>query len=146
MKFPLQFNQSALLPHPRLLTNPLRNNKFYSNLYHREQGSVKKQRYSVPAAAYGANQMKIRTHVLVEGRVQGVFFRAETRCIAQQHNLTGWVRNLPDGRVEAVFEGEEDDVEKAVQWCHKGPPSAMVTKVAVKKEPCTGEFETFSIS
>jgi len=90
--------------------------------------------------------MKKRAHVLIEGRVQGVFFRAETRSIARQHNLTGWVRNLPDGRVEAVFEGEEDAVEKAVQWCHQGPPHAMVIKVAVTREPYTGEFDAFSIS
>jgi len=86
--------------------------------------------------------MKIHAHVLVEGRVQGVFFRSETRSIARQHSLTGWVKNLPDGRVEAIFEGEDDDVKKVVQWCHQGPPSAMVTKVSVKNEPCTGEFET----
>jgi acylphosphatase len=90
--------------------------------------------------------MNIRAHVLVSGRVQGVFFRTETQRTARQHNLTGWVKNLPDGRVEAVFEGEEAAVEKAVQWCHHGPPSAMVTKVSVKKEPWAGEFETFSIS
>jgi acylphosphatase len=90
--------------------------------------------------------MNIRAHVLIEGRVQGVFFRSETLSVARQYHLTGWVRNLPDGRVEALFEGAEEAVEKAVQWCHRGPPHAMVTKVAVKKEPCTGEFETFSIS
>ena len=90
--------------------------------------------------------MNIRAHVLIEGRVQGVFFRSETLSMARQYHLTGWVRNLPDGRVEALFEGAEEAVERAVQWCHKGPPSAMVTKVAEKKEPCTGEFETFSIA
>jgi acylphosphatase len=90
--------------------------------------------------------MKIRAHVLVEGRVQGVFFRYETQRTARQHSLTGWVKNLPDGRVEAVFEGEEDAVEMAVQWCHQGPPHAMVTKVTVTREPCAGEFDAFFIS
>ncbi len=90
--------------------------------------------------------MKIRAHVIIEGRVQGVFFRAETRAVAQQYNLTGWVRNLVDGRVEAVFEGEEGDVEKAVQWCHTGPPHALVTKVTVNRAPYTGEFKTFSVA
>ena len=90
--------------------------------------------------------MKIRTHVLIEGRVQGVFFRAETRAVARQQNLTGWVKNLNDGSVEAVFEGEAENVEKAVQWCHKGPPHALVTNVTVKREPYAGEFETFSVS
>jgi acylphosphatase len=89
--------------------------------------------------------MKIRVQVLIEGRVQGVFFRAETRTVARQHNLTGWVKNLHDGCVEAVFEGEEENVGKAVQWCHKGPPHALVTNVTVKRELYTGEFETFAI-
>jgi acylphosphatase len=91
-------------------------------------------------------KMNIRAHVLVEGRVQGVFFRSETLSVARQHNLTGWVRNLPDGRVEAIFEGVEEDVERAVQWCHKGPPHAMVRQVSVTSEPYQGEFEAFSIS
>lgn len=90
--------------------------------------------------------MKIRAHVIIEGRVQGVFFRAETRAVAQTYHLTGWVKNLPDGRVEAVFEGEEDDVEKAVQWCRTGPPHALVTSVSVNREPFTGEFKNFSIA
>ena len=89
--------------------------------------------------------MKIRAQVLIEGRVQGVFFRAETRTVARQHDLTGWVKNLYDGSVEAVFEGGEENVDQAVQWCHKGPPHALVTNVTVKKKPYTGEFETFSI-
>lgn len=89
--------------------------------------------------------MNIRAQVLVEGRVQGVFFRAETRGIARQHDLTGWVKNLYDGSVEAVFEGEEENVEKVVQWCHKGPPHALVTNVTVNRELYTGEFEAFSI-
>jgi acylphosphatase len=89
--------------------------------------------------------MNGRVHVFVEGRVQGVFFRAETRGIARHLYLTGWVKNLYDGSVEAVFEGEEENVEKVVQWCHKGPPHALVTNVIVKKEPYTGEFEAFSI-
>ena len=90
--------------------------------------------------------MNIRAYVLIEGRVQGVFFRAETRAVARQHDLTGWVKNLYDGSVEAVFEGEEENVEKAVQWCHKGPPHALVTNVTVKRDQYTGEFGTFSIS
>ena len=78
--------------------------------------------------------MKIRAQVLIEGRVQGVFFRAETRTVARQHALTGWVKNLYDGSVEAVFEGEEENVEKVIQWCHKGPPHALVTNVTVNRE------------
>ena len=90
--------------------------------------------------------MNIRAHVLIEGRVQGVFFRAETRTVARQHDLTGWVKNRYDGSVEAVFEGEEENVEKALHWCHKGPPHALVTNVTVTRAPYTGEFETFAVS
>ena len=90
--------------------------------------------------------MNIRAHIFIEGRVQGVFFRSETLSVARQYHLTGWVRNLPDGRVEAIFEGTEEGVERAVQWCHKGPPHAMVRQVIVTSEPYQGEFETFSIA
>jgi acylphosphatase len=87
-----------------------------------------------------------RAHVFVEGRVQGVFFRAETSQAAHKHHLTGWVRNLPDGRVEAVFEGESDDVEKMIAWCRQGPPHAVVKKTDIHREEYRGEFHTFSIT
>lgn len=73
----------------------------------------------------------VRAHVFISGKVQGVWFRGTTKQIAETLGLSGWVRNLPDGRVEAVFEGSEEDVRKAVEWCHKGPPSARVEKVEV---------------
>lgn len=88
----------------------------------------------------------IRAHVFVDGHVQGVFFRAETREAASRFGVTGWVRNLYDGRVEAVFEGGEEEVERAVTWCQHGPPHASVTHVEVSREPYTGKFSTFSIS
>ena len=88
----------------------------------------------------------IRAHVVIEGRVQGVFFRAETQNTARAHNLTGWVRNLPDGRVEAVFEGAEEDVEQVIAWCHKGPSYAIVRDVKVAREQFTGEFDCFMIT
>jgi acylphosphatase len=89
---------------------------------------------------------KVRAHVWIEGRVQGVCFRMDTRRAALERNLTGWVRNLYDGRVEAVFEGEEGDVRSAIKWCEVGPPLAHVTKVAMAWEPHTGEFEGFQIA
>ena len=88
----------------------------------------------------------IRAHVFVEGQVQGVCFRAETREAAERCGVTGWVRNLYDGRVEVVFEGGEEEVERAVAWCQHGPPHASVTHVEVSREPYTGKFPTFSIS
>jgi len=69
---------------------------------------------------------KIRAHIFVSGRVQGVFFRAETQERAQQLGLTGWVKNLADGRVEAVFEGDRARVEEMLEWAKKGPSGAIV--------------------
>ena len=75
-----------------------------------------------------------RTRVLVSGHVQGVFFRDSTREKAQALGLAGWVRNLPDGRVEAVFEGDGDRVEEMVSWCKDGPPEARVQDVSTENE------------
>ncbi len=77
--------------------------------------------------------------------MQGVFFRAETQRAAKGFNLTGWVRNVPDGRVEAVFEGEDENVDKMIAWCHIGPPHARVENITIKEEPYIGEFRNFSI-
>ncbi len=86
-----------------------------------------------------------RVHIFVSGIVQGVFFRAHTQTEAVKLNLYGYVKNLPDGRVEIVAEGEEDSIKKLVVWCHKGPSFARVTKVAVIDEPYTNEFKDFQI-
>jgi acylphosphatase len=90
--------------------------------------------------------MKIRAHVYISGRVQGVFFRSETRQKAHRHNVTGWIRNLPDRRVETILEGEKEDVEKLVEFCKKGPAGAKVTRVEVMVEAYSGEFDNFLIS
>ena len=90
--------------------------------------------------------MMVRAHVFVDGRVQGVFFRAETEYVAQRLHLGGWVRNLPDGRVEAVFEGEKQNVEKAIDFCRRGPPGAYVSNLDVKWEDWTGRLRNFSIT
>lgn len=90
--------------------------------------------------------MKVRAHVFVSGRVQGVFFRSETQYEANKRNILGWVRNTSDGRVEAVFEGEKKDVEKLIDFCRRGPPGAKVTRVNVQWENYTGEFRDFRIS
>lgn len=72
---------------------------------------------------------RTRAHVFVSGRVQGVYYRANTREQARERGVDGWVRNLDDGRVEAVFEGPEDAVEGMVEWCHEGSPAASVEDV-----------------
>jgi acylphosphatase len=89
--------------------------------------------------------MKVRAHVFVSGWVQGVFFRSETRHEANKRDVRGWVRNLPDGRVEAVFEGEEEAIRKLIEFCKRGPPGAKVTRVNVSWENYTGEFKDFEI-
>ena len=72
---------------------------------------------------------RVRAHVFVSGTVQGVAYRANTRDAAREAGLDGWVRNLDDGRVEAVFEGDEESVEELVEWCHTGSPAAAVESV-----------------
>ncbi len=80
----------------------------------------------------------IRNRLLISGRVQGVFFRDTCRMVAQRHGVSGWVRNLPDGTVEAVFEGPADDVRQLVEWSRQGPSTAMVEGVRVHAEPPEG--------
>ncbi|MFB6084714.1 MAG: acylphosphatase [Halorientalis sp.] len=81
---------------------------------------------------------RVRAHVHVSGKVQGVYYRANTRDTARERGVDGWVRNLDDGRVEAVFEGPEDAVEGMVEWCHDGSPRARVDDVAVAYEDPEG--------
>ncbi|MEM2041383.1 MAG: acylphosphatase [Nitrososphaerota archaeon] len=87
----------------------------------------------------------VRAHVFVSGLVQGVFFRMHTKRMADTLNVKGWVRNLRDGRVEAVFEGREKDVEKMIEWCKKGPSGAIVREVNVTFQEYRGEFKDFRI-
>jgi len=89
--------------------------------------------------------MMIRAHVFIYGRVQGVFCRSETMHEAKKRHVRGWIRNLPDGRVEAVVEGEENNVKELLEFCKCGPPGAAVRKVEVSWEPYTGEFSDFEI-
>ncbi len=87
-----------------------------------------------------------RVHIWVSGKVQGVWYRATTVEKARELGLRGWVRNLPDGRVEIVAEGPRGALEKLIAWCHEGPPLAVVDEVKVIWEPYTGEFLNFSIA
>jgi acylphosphatase len=88
---------------------------------------------------------KIRSRAIITGRVQGVFFRAETQQAARRFGVTGWVRNRPDGSVEAVFEGDPEAVENTVNWCRQGPPHSRVEAVMVNPEKYIGEFHNFDI-
>ena len=86
----------------------------------------------------------VRYRVLVSGRVQGVFFRETCRRRALEHGVNGWVRNLPDGRVEAVFEGPASDVHSLVEWMRHGPDLAVVVDIAAQAERPEG-LRTFLI-
>jgi acylphosphatase len=90
-------------------------------------------------------ETKKRAHVWISGRVQGVFFRAETKRAAEAQGITGWVRNLGDGRVEAVFEGSESDVRTMVDWCWKGSPRSSVQQVETVHETFSGDFDSFDV-
>ena len=89
---------------------------------------------------------KARAHLWIRGRVQGVAFRWETRRGAGAHGVSGWVRNLPDGRVEAVMEGDRKDVEEVIDWCRQGPPVARVEDLSLQWEAVTGEYSGFAIT
>ncbi len=92
----------------------------------------------------GGKMAKKAVHLLISGKVQGVFYRATAAQLAQKLGLSGWVRNLPDGRVEAFVQGEEDGVEEFVRWCWKGPPAARVLDIQVAPmavDPNLGGFE-----
>lgn len=89
--------------------------------------------------------MTCRAHVVFRGKVQGVFFRANTLRKAVELGLVGWVRNLEDGSVEAVFEGERKKIEAAIKWCRTSQPYARVTDIILRWEAATGEFAGFEI-
>lgn len=87
----------------------------------------------------------IRVRLMIEGRVQGVWFRESTRKQAERLGVRGWVRNRREGTVEVVAEGPEQSVRKLVEWCHQGPPSARVIRVLETPEAFQGEFASFEV-
>ena len=89
--------------------------------------------------------MKTRVHLFISGKVQGVFFRDSAKKFAQSLGITGYVRNLQDGRVELVAEGIKDSVDTLIQWCHKGPPSALVVSVDIEYGNYIDEFDLFYV-
>jgi len=92
-----------------------------------------------------ANSDRERAHVYVSGRVQGVFFRESAREKAEELGLSGWVENLPDGRVEVVCEGASPDVREMVRWCEEGPPTARVENVEADLEDAGGDLKGFEV-
>lgn len=86
-----------------------------------------------------------RARVIFRGRVQGVFFRANAESRARELGLVGWVKNLPDGTVESVFEGPREAIEEAIEWCKTSQPHARVTDADIDWEDCKGEFSSFEV-
>lgn len=88
---------------------------------------------------------QVRAKAVITGKVQGVYFRAETQAAAKQRNVLGWVRNRPDGSVEALFEGDEPSVNAMLEWCRQGSPFSRVHHVDVTWESYLGDFVRFDI-
>jgi acylphosphatase len=88
---------------------------------------------------------KQRVRLFVTGKVQGVFFRQALKVMAKKNNVLGWVRNLKDGRVETILEGEDIDVSHVVEWCHAGPANARVEDLDIINEKFNGEFSKFDV-
>lgn len=89
---------------------------------------------------------KVRAHAIISGRVQGVFFRVETKRAADGFGVFGWVKNRRDGTVEALFEGDRDRVDAVLAWCKEGPAHARVSDVNVDWEAYAGDFTAFDIT
>lgn len=89
--------------------------------------------------------MKTTKHVIISGRVQGVFFRANTQQKAEQLGVNGWVRNTSDGKVEAVFVGDKQKVDEIIKWCHQGSSMAEVENVEIEEKESTDEYSDFTI-
>lgn len=86
-----------------------------------------------------------RAHLLIKGRVQGVFFRSSMKEMADLYHVKGWVKNTFSGDVEAVVEGRDRDVDDLIEWCRQGPPAAAVDRVEISWQEPKGDFKAFSI-
>ena len=86
-----------------------------------------------------------RVHILVSGNVQGVFFRQALKVVAKKNNVSGWVRNLKDRRVEAVFEGDSKSISSVIEWAHIGPANSRIDDIEVINEEFKNEFSTFDV-
>jgi len=89
---------------------------------------------------------EVRARAIIRGRVQGVFFRLETKHAAERHGVSGWVKNQVDGTVAALFEGPKENVDAILKWCQDGPPLAKVEDVDVAWGDYTGEFDSFDVT
>ena len=84
-------------------------------------------------------------HILVTGKVQGVFFRQATKVIAIKNHVTGWVKNLESGQVEILLEGEDQNVNSIVEWCHNGPANSRVDEIKIEQQKFSGQYSNFEV-
>ena len=84
-------------------------------------------------------------HILVTGKVQGVFFRQATKVIAIKNKVTGWVKNLENGQVEILFEGDDKNVNSVIDWCHNGPANSRVDEIKIKQQEFSGQYSNFEV-
>ena len=89
--------------------------------------------------------VKQRVHILVTGKVQGVFFRQATKVIAIKNNVTGWVKNLEDTKVEILLEGDAQNVNSLVDWCHNGPANSRVDEIKIAQQDFLGQYSNFQV-
>ena len=89
--------------------------------------------------------IKSSVHILVTGKVQGVFFRQATKVIAIKNHVTGWVKNLESGQVEILLEGEDQNVNSIVEWCHNGPANSRVDEIKIEQQKFSGQYSNFEV-
>ena len=87
-----------------------------------------------------------RIHLLVSGKVQGVFFRQATKVVAIKNNVTGWVKNLENGEVEILLEGDDKNVNSVIDWCRNGPANSRVDEVKIEQQEFSGQYSNFEVS
>ena len=89
--------------------------------------------------------VKQSVHILVTGKVQGVFFRQATKVVATKNNVTGWVKNLENGQVEILIEGDDKNVKSVIDWCHNGPANSRVDEIKIEQQEFSGRYSNFEV-
>tara|TARA_B110000014_G_scaffold170281_1_gene120955 strand:+ start:265 stop:543 length:279 start_codon:yes stop_codon:yes gene_type:complete len=90
--------------------------------------------------------VKQRIHIFLTGKVQGVFFRQATKVVAIKNNVTGWVKNLENGEVEILLEGDDKNVNSVIDWCRNGPANSRVDEVKIEQQEFSGQYSNFEVS
>jgi acylphosphatase len=119
---------------------------FYLNQNNTNSNSSLNKEIDTSSSSSSFSSEYIKVHLIISGKVQGVYFRKHTQDVSLQNYVCGWVKNLPNGDVECVLEGLKSNVDKVIRWCHQGPPNSRVDNVEIKCEAFTGNFTDFKIT